>query len=242
MSNIFRDPNYLGLLYDESRRPTGLYPSKLVAEIMRREGVQHINSFVDIGCGRGDFLRAFAPHCNNVTGVDLSSDLANVVSPYNALTANLESDKLAIDSSSVDFIFSKSVIEHLHNPINVLSEINRILAPKGTAVIMTPSWEMQGWKPFYLDHTHVTPFTRFSLINILRMAGFGSVEVSYMWQLPLLWRWPMLTPLVRAFRVLPFKYFPMNPELRITKFNKFVRFSKEVMLIASVKKGGSSEG
>ena len=70
------------------------------------------------------------------------------------------------------------------------------------------------------------------------MSGFKSVTVKYFYQLPFIWKYPWLRPLIQLFAKLPIPFGPYNnvPWSTSNGFNKFVRFSKEVMLIAVVEK------
>ena len=129
-------------------------------------------------------------------------------------------------------------MEHLHKPSLYLSAIHHSLETGGKAVIMTPSWEHTYWGPFYIDHTHVTPFTAKSLESALEMAGFKKVTVRYFYQLPLLWQYPWLRIIAKLIAKLPIPYSPYNnvPWKVSNRLNKLIRFSKEVMLIATVEK------
>lgn len=99
-------------------------------------------------------------------------------------------------------------------------------------MIMTPSWEHTYWGPFYIDHTHVTPFTAPSLADALTIAGFEPVETSHFYQLPFLWRFPFLKPIAWTIAALPLPYRPYRPARWPDGMNKLIRFSKEVMLLA----------
>ena len=145
--------------------------------------------------------------------------------------ANLERDPLPFPSSSFDFVFSKSVVEHMRHPSSLLSNAMKALRPGGLAVIMTPSWAHTYWGPFYIDHTHVAPFTASSLAKALTMAGFESVTVSHFYQQPFLWRHPLLKPAVRALAALHLPYRPYRSAPWPDSLNKVIRFSQEVMLL-----------
>lgn len=228
--NILKDSKYLGMLYSQQRRPETDYP-KLFSELLRDKYYQKSGSIVDIGCGRGDMLKAFHGAGFNVSGVDLSPASAEFCKPHKVEVCDLENDILPFDDEQFDCVFSKSVIEHLHNPMPLLLEAQRVLAVEGTAVIMTPSWLHTAWGPFYLDYTHVTPFTAPSLRDAMMMAGFEDVKVYHFQQLPFLWRYPWLTPLIRCVAKLPLRYSPMYDINLPPSINKFFRFSKEVMLL-----------
>ena len=105
-----------------------------------------------------------------------------------------------------DYIFSKSVIEHIHEPSLLIKESYRILKPKGKCIFLTPSWLHNAWGPFYLDHTHVTPFTQFSLRNLLKMSGYKNVRVINFRQLPFVWNSPILKLIPKIISKIPFRF------------------------------------
>jgi len=228
--NIFEDRKYIELLYSEDRRPQSGYPARLATHL-RDHWYGGTGSLIDIGCGRGDMLKALFAAGYTVAGVDLSPVSVEVCKPHPVFIANLEKEALPFSEASFDHVFSKSVIEHLHNPMPFLKEALRVLNPEGTAVIMTPSWVHTKWGPFYLDYSHVTPFTLPSLRDAMNMAGFRDVRVIHFRQLPFLWQFPWLKPLIDMLSTLPLRYRPMYESRLSTKMNTLIRFSKEVMLL-----------
>ena len=84
----------------------------------------------------------------------------------------------------------------------------------------------------------MTPFTKPSLGDALEMAGYKDIEVSYFYQLPAIWKFPWLKCLSKATSLFPIPYAPLNevPWKISSGFNKYIRFSKEVMLLATAKK------
>ena len=88
---------------------------------------------------------------------------------FNIKCSNFESEEIQFDNNKFDIVFSKSVIEHLKNPNNIIKEALRVLKPGGKIILLTPSWLHTYWGPFYIDHTHVSPFTVSSLKNILQL-------------------------------------------------------------------------
>lgn len=231
--SIVDKSEYLSVIYSKDRRPESDYPARL-ARHLRTAHAPDGGRLLDIGCGRGDMLRALAAVGFDVAGVDISPSVEQLCAPLEAHCVDLTTDPLPFQPESFDVVFSKSVIEHLHNPLPFLEKAVEALKPDGRAIIMTPSWLHHGWGPFYLDHTHVTPFTAPSLRDTMEIAGFRNVEVVHFYQLPFLWSCPALTPLVQLFAKLPLHYSPMYdmtwkwPD----GFNKLIRFSKEAMLLA----------
>jgi SAM-dependent methyltransferase len=118
----------------------------------------------------------------------------------------------------------------------MLSSAYNVLKPGGIAVIMTPSWPHTYWGPFYIDNTHVTPYTIPSLSDALQMVGFENIRTRYFYQLPFLWNHSWVIPLVRIFAALPLSYRPYQEAPWPDSLNKLIRFSKEVMLLAVCQK------
>ena len=240
--SIFHDRNYLEFLYSKNRRPETVYPLKLAHFLSKKYFSKSGKRLLDIGCGRVDMLHAFSSLNFLVSGADLSPLSRELISPHPFYQVDFAKDAFPEKDSTFDYVFSKSVIEHMHNPMKLLQESYRILKSDGCAVIMTPSWLHNSWGPFYLDSTHVTPFTRPSLIDAMSLAGFKNVQVFHFYQLPFLWRYRWLTPFVKFVASLPLPYAPMHNVRWPPKLNTFLRFSNEVMLLAVGKKEGLING
>ena len=159
-------------------------------------------------------------------GVD-RSPAAKKVCPSARLVSAEFDETLPFRARSFDVVFSKSLLEHFYYPEKIVKELYRILKPGGLAVTMVPDWEAV-YKQFYEDYTHRTPFSKTSLHDIFVIHGFDQVRVEKFRQLPILWKLPWLLPLSKAVAaVTPIRY---------CRWNKFVRFSKELMLLASAVK------
>ena len=223
---------YLKTVYSEERRPQSDYTDKLALYL--RDLYYHDNGrLLDIGCGRGDMLRSFAKAGFLVKGLDISPDVAQYCTPFEARVANLEVDPLPFSLGEFDYVFSKSVIEHMADPMRLIETAYDALAPGGIAVIITPSWVHHAWGPFFLDYTHVTPFTAPSLKDAMLFGQFEDVEVVNFRQLPVFWKYPKLLFPLWLFSKLPLPYKPMY-QMNFDwprNFNKFIRFSKEIMLL-----------
>ncbi|MEK9702364.1 MAG: class I SAM-dependent methyltransferase [Deltaproteobacteria bacterium] len=232
---LFKNKEYIELLYSEERRPKTTYPLKLAHHL--HEKIYKKNAkLVDIGCGRGDMMHAFSATGYEVHGLDLSPASIELCKPHSVKIVDLSKEQLPYEEQTFEYSFSKSVIEHLHDPMLLLKENYRILKTEGVAIVMTPSWMHNNWGPFYLDHTHVTPFTIPSLRDAMKLAGFSEVKVYNFYQLPFLWKKPSLEVLIKMIAKLPLPYKPMYDVELPPKINTFIRFSKEVMLIATGKK------
>ncbi|HEY6562611.1 MAG TPA: class I SAM-dependent methyltransferase [Polyangiaceae bacterium] len=212
--------NYLDVHYREADKPYGQYPGLLTAYLSERFlGAARGARLLDLGCGRGEFLHGFARAGFAVTGVDRSRPTQPRFSEP-VLVADYEQQNLPFASGEMQVVFNKSVLEHLHDVSRVLRECHRVLAPGGVLISLVPDWRAQ-WRHFYDDWTHVRPFTLRGLTSCIESHGFTVQTAERFRQLPLLWKRPYLRPLAGAAALLP----------EACKRHKFVRFSKEWMLL-----------
>lgn len=233
--SIMNNEKYLDITYSDEKTPRTQYPYALGKELVKRTG-KTSGKFLDLGCGRGEYLDVFSDMGFDVTGFDL---MTHMVEGHKSLIINLESESLPPEYvGEYDLIFTKSVIEHMKNPMGLMNAAYEALKPGGIAVMMTPAWEYTYWGPFYCDHTHVTPWTKQSLAEALLLAGFEEIHVEHFFQLPFLWRYPFLKPLIKLFRKLPIPYKPnYDTPLEVSHwFNVLVRFSKEPILFSIARK------
>ena len=104
---------------------------------------------------------------------------------------NLETDKINLQNETCDVVTAISLIEHLNNPDNLLTEVKRVLKKNAYLIIVTPNWS-SNIKTFYDDPTHVHPYTINSLRFLLEYSGFRKIEVlpwlvnkpQWMWKFP----------------------------------------------------------
>lgn len=95
---------------------------------------------LDLGCGRGFYVREIEKYTDGVIGVDISeSSLRAAVTPkvrYGDVT------NLDFEAGSFDKVYSLHTIEHIPDLSCFLSEIARVIKPGGVAIIVYP------WEPF----------------------------------------------------------------------------------------------
>lgn len=223
MSSANRD--YVDVIYNERDRPLTAYPDKLARHLVDRYGIKPGQSLLDIGCGRGEFLSGFIKRGVKGFGVDRSRSAEKYCPEAELRIADLEKEPIPYPDNFFDVVYSKSVIEHFHYPEVLVQEMYRILKPGGLAITLCPDWEFN-YRMYFEDYTHRTPFMQASLRDIHLIHGFENVRAGRFRQLPVLWgagSW--LIPFAELTRVLA-------PSL-LKSHSKWVRFSKEIMLISS---------
>jgi len=220
---------YLEVAYDEKAKPIGKYPDTL-ARWISETYYKRTGRLLDMGSGRGEHLKSFSKLGYDAAGLDIAESAATMCPEFDVRIADVAFEELPFENESFDFIFSKSVIEHTYQPAIVFDKMLAAMKPGGKAVIMTPSW-LHTYNVFYMEYTHVRPFTKQSLYDAMKMAGYENVTVEYFYQLPFLWKYKWLTPLVKLFALLPLPYRPAHNASWPEGLNKLIKFSKSVMLI-----------
>lgn len=131
-----------------------------------------------------------------------------------------EKDKIPYEDESFDFVFIKSVIEHIRNTDLFLSEIRRVLKKGGKVIILTPDYQRQ--KDFFFDdYTHVKPFTRKSLEMALLLNSFKVKKCDWFFYYRAIWEGyvaPNLLPIRFAYfltQLTGIKYFRWGADRQI---------------------------
>lgn len=94
-------------------------------------------SILDLGCGRGGYMRAFKNDGAQIFGVDRLSE--EVLSGMPVACADALS--LPFDSGQFDMVICASLIEHVVSPVDLVRELIRVLRVDGIAYLSFP--------PFY---------------------------------------------------------------------------------------------
>ncbi len=139
---------------------------------------------LDFGCGGGSYLRCMHSLGWQVTGLDLSAVAVERVRSdlgLHALVGTLPHPLLG--PASFDVITMWHSLEHVHDPLTVLREARRLLAPGGRLLVAAPNldslpfrWFGPAWYALDLPR-HLTHFTPRTLDLMLRRAGFRTGPV-----------------------------------------------------------------
>jgi len=225
--------DYLTVTYDEQKVPRTDYPQKLVQHLFNHFQLKKGMKFLEIGCGRGEFLQAFYNLGLDCCGVDLCESAKEFSSQLDIRRVDITSEQLPFRDDSFDVVYHKSLIEHLYSPHNLMKETYRVLKPGGQVIFLTPDWVSQ-IKVFYEDFTHSRPYNQTSVTDVLKIFGFSNVKAELFYQLPVLWRYPVLKIFSKILQV-----FLSTPTARkITEWTgiKFFRWSVELMVLGAGKK------
>ena len=225
--------NYADIIYppDENNSYPILLAEYLFNRFMKKYTENgNIPKILDIGCSRGTALKNFAKFGNlELHGIDRRDENYE---GFNFKECNLETEKIPYPDNTFDIIYNKSVLEHVFNAENFLSESLRVLKPGGIFIGLTPDWESTH-KIFFDDFTHVRPWTKKGLRDGLNIMGFKDGKCEFFYQLPFTWKYPNLVFIPKLIALLPDFLKWKTKEHRNTKDRKLVRFSKEIMLLST---------
>lgn len=141
---------------------------------------------LDIGCGRGHFLKSLRQQGWTCTGTELTETAGRHARDTLSLDVRIGPfDGALFPDASFDAVYLWHVLEHIPNTAAALAEVRRLLRPGGLLVIAVPnleSWQagLSRYRWFHLDlPRHYLHFSASWLTKTLTGLGFRIVEVNH---------------------------------------------------------------
>ena len=122
--------------------PAGAVPERF--ELRRAFLLDHARAgetVLDIGCGAGEFSAALVEAGAQPVAVDVAGEaLRRARARMPQLDARLwePGQPMPVEDASVDVVWAGEVIEHVADVAPWLSELRRVLRPRGTLLLTTP--------------------------------------------------------------------------------------------------------
>jgi O-antigen biosynthesis protein len=152
------------------------------------ELVGYDKNVLDVGCSTGYLAEVLVQRGCRVTGIEIDPKAARRAEEHceRVIVGDVESLDLGkeLDEGSFDVIIFGDVLEHLKDPLQALRRLKSSLGPRGYVVASIPNIAhgsvrlalMQGKFRYHsvglLDSTHLRFFTRESLEQLFKDAGF----------------------------------------------------------------------
>lgn len=142
-------------------------------------------NLLDVGCGVGLLLDVARQRGYRVCGVEISPYAADIARQRYRLEVNIGTLQDAkYQDRSFDVVIMNHVLEHLPEPLAVLSEIRRILKPGGVLAAGVPNFSsifrraLRSRWPSLLPEQHLWHFSPATLEKLLAKSGFAVEAVK----------------------------------------------------------------
>jgi 2-polyprenyl-3-methyl-5-hydroxy-6-metoxy-1,4-benzoquinol methylase len=152
-----------------------IYAEETVCRLGARLGAG--SKVVDIGSGRGDFLAMLCRHAGCAgTGYDPSQAGGTIVADGPVRVDLVGRPAEAADLAAADLVSCRHVLEHLANPMELLTDVALACRPGATLFLEVPNglFTIDRLSIWDLIYEHVSYFTPASLCWALARAGFVS--------------------------------------------------------------------
>lgn len=140
---------------------------------------------LDIGCGSGQLLARLASFGWQAEGAEPDSEAAALARRvYGLRIHQVGAEDLDPRLGTFDVITMIHVLEHVVDPVGVLTRVAGLLAPSGRCVIVTPNASSYGAQVFGVNWVHWDPprhlnlFDPSSAMRAARNAGFAIMSLD----------------------------------------------------------------
>lgn len=142
-----------------------------IARYVARD-IKDSSTVLELGCGYGDFINSIPS--DRKMAIDLHEGIAGGLKPDVQFICGDCTNLDFLKTNSVSTIFASNLLEHLQRDAisRLLSEIRRVLHPKGRLLLIQPNYRLCA-KNYFDDYTHVTIFSDTSLCGLLEAEGFA---------------------------------------------------------------------
>ena len=194
------EPNHQGLILDQFTRQANLFST--AAPITNADTLRMIieaawpgpdDTVLDVACGGGIVVCAFAPYVRRAIGIDVTPamlDEAQRLAAEEGLT-NVEwrrgdVNSLPFEDASFTIVVTRFSVHHFPDPAAVLREMARVCAPGGRLVVVDMYASQDPAKAVEFnrlerlrDPSHMRSLTLAELIALFGEAGLPEPQVTF---------------------------------------------------------------
>lgn len=140
------------------------------------------HTLLEVGCGAGNFLSQCRSLGVVASGIEPSRGYAESASKQGLDVLIGHFPGTQPDRTHYDVVAMFHVLEHLPDPLAVLTEVRGLLLPNGRLVVEVPDLDLAlgvRWSERYFHRPHLFDFTRASLAHLLGRAGFEIIATNH---------------------------------------------------------------
>lgn len=182
-----------GVEYDNNEDSSPVFQfhlDEMMKKIIHDNKVQNY-TIVEVGCGKGKFLRQLVQKGNNI-GYGFDPSYKGPLKEFNGkLNFEREYYNTRFSNIKADVVVSRHVIEHVPDPMTLLKTIRKALenSPNAKIFFETPnlSWILKNNTVWDFGYEHCSYFTPDSLTTLFQLAGFRVDKVETVFEGQYLW-------------------------------------------------------
>jgi SAM-dependent methyltransferase len=135
---------------------------------------------LDVGAGRGGFVQEACRQGLDALGLEMQPEAAFVWGPIGVHGVIADGLRAPFGAAAFDVVRMKEILEHVHEPLALVREGNRLLRPGAVLIahVPTPYSQFYPVANFWDDYTHVRPFSRTALTRLFVDAGFAVESIQ----------------------------------------------------------------
>ncbi len=140
---------------------------------------------LDIGCNIGTFLEVAKESGWKTYGIDINEGVKKECLKKGIKFFKGTVAKVKFQKNFFDAVIMNDLIEHVHNPQELLQQVKRVVKPQGIIFIVTPDVGSYAAKvlkkrwPHFKPNEHLIYFSRKTLRKVLESEGFVIKEMKH---------------------------------------------------------------
>jgi len=159
------------------------YAKELVDRLIMNHDL-HGKNIIEIGCGKGDFLKLLCETgANRGVGFDPSYEIVEQTEDtYHEITFIKDFYSKRYSDYKADFICCRHVLEHIQQPYDFLVDLRNTIGEKYDTVVFfelpNADYTLNDLGIWDLIYEHISYFNKNSLARLFRLSGFSIIKLT----------------------------------------------------------------